>query len=180
MQYYINLNSQVMGPMSAAQVMQTNPTSSTLVSTDGCNWQPLYVFPELNAMLGASNQSGQVYGNPNQPYQQPNMQQPYGQQLYKHPWDQQPYNPYPGQMSRDEVSSKKTLCGIMAILFGVLGIQYFVVGKVGAGLLTILISICTCGAWEVITLIQGIVILCNSDADFERKYLNPNTFFPLF
>lgn len=76
--------------------------------------------------------------------------------------------------------SKKILCGIMAIIFGTLGVQYFIVGKVGAGLLTILLSLVTCGGWGIITLIQGILMLTMSDAEFNRKYVLSTSFFPLF
>lgn len=79
-----------------------------------------------------------------------------------------------------EVSSKKTLCGIMAILLGTLGIQYFVIGKTAGGFITILLSIVTCGLWEVVTLIQGIMMLCMSDADFKRKYIDSTSTLPLF
>lgn len=79
-----------------------------------------------------------------------------------------------------EVSSKKTLCGIMAILLGTLGIQYFVIGKTAGGFITILLSIVTCGLWEVVTLIQGIMMLCMSNADFKRKYIDSTSTLPLF
>lgn len=79
-----------------------------------------------------------------------------------------------------EISSKKTLCGVLAILVGVLGIQYFVIGKTSGGLITILLSLITCGAWSVVTLIQGIIILCMSDQDFKRKFIDSTSAFPLF
>ena len=80
----------------------------------------------------------------------------------------------------NEVNSKKTLCGIMAIIFGTLGVQYFILGKVGGGFVTILISIVTCGLWGVVMLIQGIMMLSMSDADFKRKYMDSSSFMPLF
>ena len=79
-----------------------------------------------------------------------------------------------------EVNSKKILCGIMAIIFGTLGIQYFIVGKVAGGIITILLSIVTCGAWEIITLIQGILMLCMPDSEFKRKYMDSTSTLPLF
>lgn len=83
-------------------------------------------------------------------------------------------------MSNSEVNSKKTLCGIMALLFGWLGIQYFIVGKVGGGFLTILLTIVTCGLWEILTFIQGIMMLCMSDQEFRRKYIDSTSVLPLF
>lgn len=79
-----------------------------------------------------------------------------------------------------EISSKKTLCGILAILVGALGVQYFVIGKTAGGFLTILLSLVTCGLWEIVTLIQGILMLCMSDADFKRKYIDSTSTLPLF
>lgn len=79
-----------------------------------------------------------------------------------------------------ETNSKKTLCGIMAILFGCLGIQYFVMGKTAGGFITILLSLITCGLWQVVTLIQGILMLCMTDDDFKRKYIDSSSTLPLF
>lgn len=79
-----------------------------------------------------------------------------------------------------EITSKKTLCGIMAIILGGLGVQYFVLGKVGAGFITILLSVITCGLWQILTLIQGILMLCMTDADFKRKYIDSTSTLPLF
>ena len=79
-----------------------------------------------------------------------------------------------------EISNKKTLCGIMAILFGAFGVQYFVLGKVGGGFITILLSIVTCGLWEIVMLIQGVMMLTMSNAEVEAKYINPDKTLPLF
>ena len=79
-----------------------------------------------------------------------------------------------------EVSNKKLACGILAILAGTLGIHYFVMGKVAGGILTIIISFITCGMWGFLMMIQGILMLCMSDEDFERKYLDSMSTLPLF
>ena len=83
-------------------------------------------------------------------------------------------------ISNSEVSSKKLLCGLMAIFFGTLGIQYFLIGKTTGGIITILLSLITCGAWGVVTLIQGILMLCMSDEEFKRKYMDSTSTLPLF
>lgn len=77
-------------------------------------------------------------------------------------------------------SSRKVVAGILAILLGSLGVQYFYIGKVAGGFITILLSLVTCGCWSVVTLIQGILMLTMSDTDFERKYINSTGMFPLF
>ena len=98
------------------------------------------------------------------------------QPLYLFPELMNMYN----DRNRQNVSSNKVLCGIMAILFGTLGIQYFILGKVAGGFITILLSIITCGAWGIITLIQGILMLCMSDSEFQRKYVDSTSTLPLF
>lgn len=79
-----------------------------------------------------------------------------------------------------EITNKRILCGVLAIVLGTLGVQYFVINKVGGGFLCILLSIVTCGLWSVITLIQGIMILTMTNRDFEHKYLDSQSAMPLF
>ena len=72
------------------------------------------------------------------------------------------------------------VAALLAILVGWLGIQYFYVGKAGGGIITIILSIVTCGFWSTITLIQGILMFCMTNEQFRQKYVvNPSTF-PLF
>ncbi len=72
------------------------------------------------------------------------------------------------------------VAGLLAILLGGLGIHYFYCGKVGGGFICILLTIVTCGIWTILTLIQGIMMMCMKHEEFERKYvINPATF-PLF
>lgn len=84
------------------------------------------------------------------------------------------------QVTDNEVNSKKVLCGIMAMLFGSFGVQYFILGKTAAGFISILLSLVSCGLWSTIMFIQGIVMLCMSDADFKRKYIDSTSTYPLF
>ena len=141
MNYYLNVNGSIVGPMTAQQVFAYTVDANTMVSVDGSTWQPLYTQPELMQIL----QAGQA-----------------------------------SQAVNSEVSSKKTLCCIMALFFGTLGVHYFIMGKTGGGLLTILLSLVTCGAWGILVLIQGIMILCMTDAEFKRKYLDSTSMMPLF
>lgn len=137
---------------------------------------------------GYNNQT--PYGEPQGQYQQP-FGQPQGQynQQYNAQYGQpqgqynaqynpqQPNGPY---NCPPDAASKKILCGIMAILFGSLGIHYFIMGKVSAGLLTILLSLVTCGIWPLLMLVQGIMILCMSDQEFVQKYICTSKTFPIF
>lgn len=140
--YKININNQIIGPMTIEQLMAYPLNMYTpVMSETSTMWAPLYQYPEL---MDACRQYGKV-------------------------------------LSQDsELSNKKILCGIMAILFGTLGIQYFICGKVSGGLLTILISLVTCGAWGIVTLIQGIMMLCMDESEFNRKYIESTSVLPLF
>jgi TM2 domain-containing membrane protein YozV len=82
--------------------------------------------------------------------------------------------------NRPLAGSNRVLCGVLAIFLGYLGVHYFITGKTTAGILTILLSCVTCGAWSVITLIQGIMMLCMSDQEFQYKYVDTQKTFPLF
>lgn len=70
--------------------------------------------------------------------------------------------------------------GVLAILLGTLGIQYFYVGKTTAGFLSILISFCTCGMWNVITLVQGILMITMTQEEFDKKFVYTDKTFPVF
>ncbi|MGM9842797.1 MAG: NINE protein [Muribaculaceae bacterium] len=86
------------------------------------------------------------------------------------------YPQYPNQ----EINNKKIVASILALIFTGLGIHYFYLGKITAGILTIVLSLVTCGIWSFVMLVQGIVMLTMDDNSFAQKYLNPNTTFPLF
>lgn len=85
-----------------------------------------------------------------------------------------PEETYPSS-GKDKVGT-----AVLAILLGTLGIQYFYLGKTTAGLLSILISFCTCGAWNLVCLAQGIVMLTMSQQEFDQKFVYTDKTFPLF
>ncbi|MBD5175092.1 MAG: TM2 domain-containing protein [Bacteroidales bacterium] len=72
------------------------------------------------------------------------------------------------------------VAALLAIFLGYLGVQYFYLGKTQAGIITIVLSLVTCGVWELITLIQGILMLCMTNEEFRRKYVTTTSTFPLF
>lgn len=130
-----------------------------------------------NQQQGAYQQNYQQ-GAYQQNYQQGGYQQNYQQGGYQQPYNngyQQPYN-------NGDISPKsRTTFGVLALLIGGIGVQYFYVNKVAAGLLCILISIVTCGLWSFVTFIQGIIVLASmSDYDFEQKFVYSNSTFPIF
>ncbi|MBD5316358.1 MAG: DUF4339 domain-containing protein [Bacteroides sp.] len=74
----------------------------------------------------------------------------------------------------------KNLAGILALLVGGLGVQYFYLDRVGAGLVTILLTTVTCGFWQTLMFVQGIIMLCMNQEEFERKFVNSPKFLPIF
>lgn len=86
----------------------------------------------------------------------------------------------PGLFDDGPSGKSRGVAGLLALLVGTLGIHYFYLGKVGAGLLCILLSCITCGIFGVIPFIQGIIMLTMKQDAFEQTYVYTNSFFPLF
>lgn len=82
------------------------------------------------------------------------------------------------------VSGKSyVVAGILAILLGHLGIQYFYIGKTKAGVITLLVDIFCCGGLGLLwlaSLVQGIMILVMGQEKFDEKFVNSDNDFPLF
>ena len=78
-------------------------------------------------------------------------------------------------MEPSEIQSKKTAAGICAILIGGLGVHKFILGYTNAGIITILVTVLTCGAagvvMGIIGLVEGIIYLTMTDAQFYETYI---------
>jgi TM2 domain-containing membrane protein YozV len=70
-----------------------------------------------------------------------------------------------------EAASKKMLAGILGIVLGWTGAHRFVLGDTTGGIIRLVISVFTCGAGGIIGLIEGIMYLTKSDAEFQRIYI---------
>lgn len=127
-----------------------------------------------NRDLPASQPSGNAHNYANQG----NGYQPNGSYGYQQPTDA--YYVRNNAFDDGPYGKSRGVAALLAILLGGLGVQYFYLGKVGAGLLTILLTLVTCGLWEILTLIQGILMFCMNNADFERKYVTTTSSFPFF
>ncbi len=76
------------------------------------------------------------------------------------------------------VESKRVLAGVLGIVLGALGIHKFVLGYTTAGIIMLLVSIIggvltyglAASAMHIIGLVEGIMYLTKSDADFIRTY----------
>lgn len=82
--------------------------------------------------------------------------------------------------SDPRTGKSRGVAALLALIIGSIGVQYFYLGKTTAGFLTILLSLVTCGFWQIITLIQGILMLCMDNRSFCDKYVYNNKTFPLF
>ena len=74
-----------------------------------------------------------------------------------------------------EASNKKLAAGLLGIFFGAFGVHKFVLGYTKEGLIMLLVSLLTCGVgavvFGVIGLVEGIIYLTKSDAEFYRTYV---------
>lgn len=95
------------------------------------------------------------------------------------PYQNQGYG-FQGQPVGQGSGKSNIVAGLLAIFLGYLGVQYFYIGKVGGGLLTILLFLVTCGAWSIVTLIQGIYMLTLNEWQFDQKYVYNTTTMPIF
>ncbi|MFO0869291.1 MAG: TM2 domain-containing protein [Pirellulales bacterium] len=64
----------------------------------------------------------------------------------------------------------KITAGILALLLGGFGVHHFYLGSITAGIIVLVLSFLLCGLGGVIALIEGIMLLVMSDADFDAKY----------
>lgn len=75
------------------------------------------------------------------------------------------------------------VAGLLAIFLGAYGVHYFYMGKATAGIIFLLVTVLSCFTLGVITgifsLIQGIMMLTMTQEEFERKYVNSPSSFPL-
>ncbi|MFK5958883.1 MAG: TM2 domain-containing protein [Lutibacter sp.] len=66
--------------------------------------------------------------------------------------------------------NKKVLVGVLAILFGGLGIHKFILGYTKAGIIQLIITFVSCGILAIIPFIEGIIYLTKSDEEFFNTY----------
>jgi TM2 domain-containing membrane protein YozV len=79
------------------------------------------------------------------------------------------------EMIPSDVSSKKMVAGILAILLGGLGIHKFYLGMTTPGLIMLLVTLLTAGFGSCIMtpigIIEGILYLIKSDQEFYQTYI---------
>ena len=120
--------------------------------------------PQQNFYGQAQSQPQQnFYGQPQgQPQPQQNFysQQPQYAPIATYPSTDQFGNPLP--------QKSKIACGLFHILLGYIGVGNFYMGKIGLGIVDVLF--CWTTIPGIVNLIRGIIVLCESDEEFARKY----------
>jgi len=76
------------------------------------------------------------------------------------------------------------VAGLLAILMGWCGLHYFYLNKTTAGVVFLLISLISCGVLAAVTgivsIIQGVLFFTSTQQEFEQKWVNSPSNFPLF
>jgi TM2 domain-containing membrane protein YozV len=144
----IGIDGQQYGPITAEQLRrwlgENRVNAQTLAQLEGTqDWKPLIGFPEFATDLKAPPSLA-----PTPPVVAP-----------AHP-----------------KAGSKIAAGICGILLGSLGIHKFILGYTGAGLIMLLVTLLTCfiasPIMHLIGLIEGIIYLTKSDADFVKTYVD--------
>jgi TM2 domain-containing membrane protein YozV len=157
--YFTEANGTQQGPFPVDQLLAKGVKAETLVWAEGLpQWQRADSVPELRPLFQG------VAPSPPPPMYPGAPTYPYG-----------PTAPYPPQYVPPPDNSKKIAAGLCGILLGALGIHKFILGMNGAGVTMLLISVLTCGfgaaVMSVIGLIEGIIYLTKSDAEFYQTYV---------
>ncbi len=99
---------------------------------------------------------------------------------------QPPYTPQIGVFDNGASGKSRGVAALFAFFLGSLGVQYFYVGKTGAGILTLCSTLFLWWTFIVplaigiLCLIQTIMFLTMSQEDFERKMIYSTSFMPLW
>ena len=164
-EYYASINGQQQGPFPGQELTSRGARADSLVWTEGMpEWRRADAVPELAGFFHAAPPPPPpAYPAPRQTsYSGPTMAPPvpyYGPTVPT-------YNP---------ANSNRVAAGVCGILLGALGVHKFILGMKTPGLIMLLVSVLTCGfgAWVmgVIGLIEGIIYLTKSDAEFHQTYV---------
>lgn len=175
MNYYLAEGTTQRGPFSEQELAGAGLRPESMVWREGMpQWQPANQVPELQSILFPQ---AAVPGGA-QPAPLPTPGPGPAPVAYATPG----YAMYP---SPGDISGKKIAAGICGILIGTFGVHKFVLGLTGGAVTMLAVSLgClvlgafTCGlTWialpvmHIIGLVEGIIYLSKSDADFYQTYL---------
>ena len=68
-------------------------------------------------------------------------------------------------------SGKRITAGICGILLGGFGVHKFILGYTTEGIIMLVATVFTCGLAGVVGLVEGIIYLTKSDAQFDQEYV---------
>ena len=79
-------------------------------------------------------------------------------------------------LSETEISNKKLAAGLTGIFLGAFGVHKFILGYTKPAVIMLVVSLLTCGVGyfvlQVIGIIEGVIYLTKSNAEFEAEYLD--------
>lgn len=176
-EYFIIYNGRQVGPMPVRDLLQYGLNPHSQVWCQGMpQWAEAYTVPEV---MGVINAAAGGYSDPGVSVPPP---APDPIHITEGGSNSTPHNNYPHNNRYNYSGSpqKSNIAfGLLAIFLGFLGIQYFYVGKTTGGIICLLLSFVTCGIWNIITFIQGILVICMDQSEFERKFVYSNSTFPI-
>lgn len=70
----------------------------------------------------------------------------------------------------EKIASKRIVAGVLAIFLGAFGVHKFVLGYTRAGLIHLLLTLATCGLMKFVAIVEGIIYLTKTDAEFISTY----------
>lgn len=174
MNYYLAEGTTQRGPFNEQELPGAGLRPDSLVWREGMlQWQPASQVPELQAILSPQPAAPGAQAAP-----LPGVGPGPAPVAYATPG----YGAYPPQ---GDISGKKIAAGICGILIGTFGVHKFIVGLTGGAVTMLVISLScmvlgafTCGlTWfalpvmHIIGLVEGIIYLTKSDAEFYQLYM---------
>ena len=79
-------------------------------------------------------------------------------------------------LSETEISNKELAAGLTGIFLGAFGVHKFILGYTKPAVIMLVVSLLTCGVgyfvFQVIGIIEGVIYLTKSNAEFETEYLD--------
>jgi TM2 domain-containing membrane protein YozV len=79
-------------------------------------------------------------------------------------------------LSETEISNKKLAAGLTGIFLGAFGVHKFILGYTKPAVIMLVVSLLTCGVgyfvFQVIGIVEGVIYLTKSNAEFEAEYLD--------
>ena len=110
--------------------------------------------------------------------QEPNFQEQWRQ------FGNQASNALDSVFNNGPSGKSRGIAGLLAILMGWCGLQYFYIGKTSAGVLFLLIALLSCGILGTVTfivsVIQGVLFFTVTQQEFEQKWVYSPSSFPIF